>query len=368
MAYRYLGNKARLADWIADVVGATLPPGSTIADPMCGTATMSVAFASRGLCVVAGDELTFPVLHARARLLYDETYDFTPHAESYRAAIRILNSLQPTKGFFWREYGSKGCPRNRNAPRLYFTADNAGRIDSIRATIKKWRSEGLAPLAADLLLHDLLLAVNRVANIAGTYGYFRAWWDKTSLSRLWLTPSTPRRFPGGHTVIQGKVEDTAKWIDADAFYLDPPYTKRQYGGNYHILETIAREDEPEPIGDGGLRDWYPQASNFCYRRRAPEAFVQTLTRVKAGWVFVSYSEDGHISSGDLCQLLSSFGSVHRLTYPVERFRSNSRVSKVGAVHEHLYVVEMTNAQRNRDKRNLVLATERQRSVQHRAIA
>src|SRR5438874_9303857 len=157
MAYRYLGNKARIADWIADTVTAALRPGSTIADPMCGTATMSVAFAQRGLRVVAGDELTFPVLHARARLLYDDTYDFSTHAASYRTAIRTLNTLEPTKGFFWREYGSKGRPRNRNAPRLYFTAENAGRIDSIRATIKRWRREVLASLAADLLLHDLLL-------------------------------------------------------------------------------------------------------------------------------------------------------------------------------------------------------------------
>ena len=44
MAYRYLGNKARIADWIAEAVRATLPAGATIADPMCGTATMSVAF------------------------------------------------------------------------------------------------------------------------------------------------------------------------------------------------------------------------------------------------------------------------------------------------------------------------------------
>ena len=235
---------------------------------------MSVEFAQRGLRVVAGDELKFPVLHAQARLLHDETYDFTSHAPSYRAAISQLNMLEPAKGFFWWSYGSEGRPRNRSAPRLYFSAENAGRIDSIRKTLKIWRRDGLTSLAADLLLHDLLLAVNRVANIAGTYGYFRASLGKTSTSRLWLTPSAPRRFFGQHVVVQGKVEETAPSISADAFYLDPPYTKRQYGGNYHILETIAQEDEPEPVGDGGLRDWYPQASNFCYKCMPATHFVR----------------------------------------------------------------------------------------------
>jgi hypothetical protein len=35
MSYRYLGNKARIADWIVDAVTNILPQNSKIADPMC---------------------------------------------------------------------------------------------------------------------------------------------------------------------------------------------------------------------------------------------------------------------------------------------------------------------------------------------
>jgi hypothetical protein len=33
MAYRYLGNKTRIAEWIADVVSDTLNKAARIADP-----------------------------------------------------------------------------------------------------------------------------------------------------------------------------------------------------------------------------------------------------------------------------------------------------------------------------------------------
>jgi adenine-specific DNA-methyltransferase len=31
----------------------------------------------------------------------------------------------------------------------------------------------------------------------------------------------------------------------DVVYLDPPYNARQYSANYHILETIAKYDNPQ---------------------------------------------------------------------------------------------------------------------------
>jgi adenine-specific DNA-methyltransferase len=342
MAYRYLGNKARIANWIADHVADKLPIGSRIADPMCGTATVSAVFAEHGFRVIAADELRFPVLHAQARLLHDGASAFGSLA-AYREALADLNGLRPQKGFFWREYSDEGSPQNGTKPRKYFTGSNAAKIDAVRAEIKKWRQQGLASHAVDLLLHDLILAVNRVANIAGTYGYYRSAWNRASLEPLVLYMSAPLPHNRSHEVRQGRVEDLASLIDADAFYLDPPYTKRQYGGNYHILETIAQEDEPEPVGDGGLRDWYPQASDFCYRRKAKAAFARTLSQIKARWVFISYSEDGHLASPELSELLASFGTVERLQTPIERFRSNDRVAKLGAVHEHLYILEMSHA-------------------------
>src|SRR4051794_11058519 len=69
VAYRYLGNKTALTPWIIERMVPHLRPGAHVADPMCGTGAMAEALARAGFRVHASDELTFPVLHAKARLL-----------------------------------------------------------------------------------------------------------------------------------------------------------------------------------------------------------------------------------------------------------------------------------------------------------
>jgi adenine-specific DNA-methyltransferase len=337
MAYRYLGNKARLVDTIVDAVGSVVKPGATVADLMCGTATVADSLAQAGYRVVAGDELTFPVRHARVRLLIDREPPFEALG-GYASALGLLNDASLIEGFFQREYSDGGRPRNGCKPRMYFSAENACRIDAVRALLADWRGLGLVtPLEDDLLTHDLILAANRVANIAGTYGYYRSSWNKAALEPLALRPSVVDSRPGDHAVVQGRVEDLASEIEADVLYLDPPYTKRQYAGNYHILETLAVGDEFDPVGEGGLRDWYDQYSSFCSKRLVRDAFRTVMEDNRARWVLLSYSEDGLVPAPELSELLAGFGRVTRETVAIPRFRSNG--GRTSAVTEHLYLVD-----------------------------
>lgn len=338
MSYRYLGNKTRLADWIVGIVAEALPRGASIADPMCGTAAMSVAFARAGYSVTAADALTFPVIHARTRLLAKEPPLFAAFG-GYRGALDWMAAIEPVTGYFHREFSNEGSPANGREPRRYFSGPNAAHIDAIRAGIKSGTDSGrLRSIERDVLLHHLILATNRVANITGTYGYFRSTLAGPALRPLAFEPLQFENTPGEHRVFQGDVEKLGPTLECDAVYLDPPYTKRQYAGNYHILETIAQEDEPEAVGAGGLRPWMNQASDFCYRRSAGQAFRETLKRLDTQHVFVSYSEDGQVSENELQSILSDFGQVSMHELPHVRFRSNDRV-KEGAVLERLYHVK-----------------------------
>ena len=336
MAYRYLGNKTRLLDWVTGTIGAHVRRGSRIADPMCGTAAVSEALAAAGYSVTASDALTFPVLHAKARLLFTEEPEFA-HFGGYAATIDHLNSLQPIDGYFLREFSPAGSPAYGGPPRGYFTPTNAAKIDAVRSELQHLRDAALIGCdERDLLLHDLALAVNDVANIAGTYGYFRSKWNKQSLSELTLVPETFAPTPGTHQVHQADAASTLRQFVGEACYLDPPYTKRQYSGNYHILETIAVGDEPLAHGAGGLRDWRHQASDFCYRQRAPLAFREILDSLTVPHLFVSYSEDGQVPPSELWAILETYGRVQRYELELPRFRSNSAPSR--PVREHLYHV------------------------------
>lgn len=338
MSYRYLGNKTRLADWIVGEIARVLPAGSSIADPMCGTASVSSALARAGYSVTAADALTFPVVHARTRLLATRAPAFKALG-GYDKALAWMSSAAPVEGYFFQEFGASGKPANGRAPRLYFSGDNATHIDGIRHGIRKLAADGAVDeVEHSVLLHHLILATNKVANISGTYGYFRRTLSGPALRPLVFEPLEFERTPGNHTVLQGPVEELASKIRTDAAYLDPPYTKRQYAGNYHVLETIACEDEPVAAGDGGLRPWIDQASDFCYRRSAGQAFRETLKRLEVQHVFISYSEDGQVAEDELLSILSDFGKVTVHEQPHARYRSNDRV-KDGSVLERLYHIK-----------------------------
>lgn len=338
MSFRYLGNKTRLTDWIVGEISRVLPAGSSVADPMCGTASVSLALARAGYSVTAADALTFPVIHARTRLLAKRAPAFKALG-GYNRALEWMRSTPPAKGYFFHEFGEAGRPANGRAPRLYFSATNAARIDGVRGGIRKLAASGdVTEIEHSVLLHHLLLATNKVANISGTYGYFLRTLSRPALQPLAFDPIEFEWTPGRHAVLQGPVEEHASLLRTDAVYLDPPYTKRQYAGNYHILETIAREDAPVAAGDGGLRPWTDQASDFCYRRSAGRAFRETLRHLAVPHVFISYSEDGQVPEDELFSILSDFGNVTLHEQPHIRYRSNGRV-KDGSVLERLYHLE-----------------------------
>lgn len=341
MAYRYIGNKSKLVPDILDRIREIVPPGATIADPMCGTASVSVALRESGYHVVAADLMTYAVHHARVRLRLDRAPRFRRLGDmSYRDVHAELSQLNPVKGFFLREFSPDGTPSGDHDPRAYFTSDNAARIDAMRQRIREWNeSELLTTRENSLLLHDLIMAVNDVANIAGTYGHFRSKWSPSALRPLQLQPTKFLRGPSiRHTVLQGRAEDLAPMISADLCYLDPPYKKRQYAANYHLIETIARGDDPEAIGVSGLRDWWDQYSDFCSKRKIGDAFAAILGKMDCPYYLVSYSEDGLITLDQLRLILKEFGRVRVDTIPYKRFRSNNG-SPRGPINEYLIHVD-----------------------------
>ena len=339
MSYRYLGNKKRIASWIVEIIREFVKPRGTIVDPMCGTGAISEALAELNFNVIASDILRFPTLHAKARLLSINDSNFTGMGGSYKSAILILNNLASKKGFFWQEYSGDGIPANGSKPRKYFTGENASKIDAIRDQLKIWSDAGLDSLAVDRLTHDLILSTNKVANISGTYGYYCANYTKSSLGGLALVTSPIVDFSQKNKVYHKSLDDLALTIEADAFYLDPPYTKRQYGGNYHIPETIGNHDKPEPAGEGGLRDWKIDSSDFCYKRKVREAFSKSISLIKAKYIFISYSDDGQLPSAELELLLEKFGALQKFETKLARFKSNSAGLDKKFVTETLYVLE-----------------------------
>jgi adenine-specific DNA-methyltransferase len=114
-----------------------------------------------------------------------------------------------------------------------------------------------------------------------------------------------------------------KKLRPDLCYIDPPYMKRQYAANYHILETIARGDFPDAIGKSGLRNWWDQHSKLCTKTKGLDSFRSIISKMNCDVFLVSYSEDGLFSLEQLVECFSEFGRVNVEYIDYKRFRSNN---------------------------------------------
>lgn len=356
MSIRFIGNKQRLLPFILhkvrSMVGDT--PG-TFADLFTGTASIARAFKGIGYRVIANDLLKSSEVFATAALRISHVPAFRGLQERlpqlhtglligdpYDKVLYHLNTLEGIHGFFYREYAPTGSTA-RGTPRQYFTDANASKIDAIRMTIQQWWcKELISETERMLLLSSLMLATNAVANVAGTYGYFlRDWYDK-ALEPLQLVrlPITPGRVD--HDIYREDANELVRRIVADVVYLDPPYTKRQYSAYYHILETIAEDDEPEVWGATGLRirtvnvEW---ASRYCYKKKAVKALQELVDNLECKYIFLSYSSDGHISHEQLMEILGHRGPVMHWSVPLARYKSNNNGVNKDILRERLYVVK-----------------------------
>jgi len=322
--FRYIGNKTKLLPEIIQATQVVIGNHGTVVDLMAGTGSVSLEYRRHGYHVIAADMMTYSKHHLVVQLLYNAPPVFEKLNRSYASVIHYLNELPPAEGYFFREFSPLGHPANGCDSRKYFTAENACKIDAIREKINQWIAESMIDdNEASVLKHTLIMAVNRVANISGTYGYHLADFKKNALIPLELMPVTFEKNENiTHTILQGFAEDLSKNIVADLCYIDPPYMKRQYAANYHILETIARGDFPEAVGKSGLRDWWDQHSKFCTKTRSISSFDKVIVDMNCPHFLISYSEDGLIPIDQLVSEFEKFGIVTIKKIDYTRFRSN----------------------------------------------
>lgn len=337
MGYRYIGSKDKLSQTLIDFMLTKSPTAKAVIDLMAGTGLFSLALRKQGFRVIASDVMTYSYHHLMVNLRlnsapsFEGLRDIVGNNCSYNAVIDYLNELSPVEGYFVKEFSPAGNPDAKCPPRKYFSSENASKIDALRSTIKKWHEKKLlTEVEHSLLLHDLIMAANDIANIAGTYGHYLSHFVKRSLDPIVLSPTifdTDNNIYG-HEIRKGYAEDISKDLHGDICYIDPPYIKRQYAANYHVLETIAREDAPEAVGVSGLRPWRDQYSNFCSKIKIRSSFDLIIRNVHCNDIFISYSEDGLLPINELIEFLEHYGMVelHEIRY--KRFRSNKSLKSL----------------------------------------
>lgn len=359
MGFRYIGAKNQIMPILLKKIDEIVGEDAHVTDLMCGTASVSALLRKKGYRVTANDIMTYAYMHAKVMLHFtfgpnfEKAHAFINEANidkrefilplsPYRKMIKALNDVRPVKGYFFQEFSKLGTPKNKSKPRNYFSPENAMKIDGIRSSLKELKEKNhISELEHILLTHDLIMAANDIANIAGTYGHYLSELMGRAKDNLELTPTKLILMDdeGKHTVYQDYAENIASKISCDLCYIDPPYMKRQYAANYHILETLARGDEPEPQGTSGLRPWRDQYSNFCTKTKIKDSFEKIFSEMRCSNFLISYNEEGLLSRKDLKKFLSKFGRVELTEFSNKRFKSRND-NAASAIAEYLFYLKI----------------------------
>jgi adenine-specific DNA-methyltransferase len=374
---RYIGNKTRLLPFIHSALRRLeIEPGSAH-DAFAGTASVGRALKAAGWRVASSDIMTYSYVFARAYVVAQQVpgvRDLRAGDADFRQALRsasfrrraearteaglaggvgalaavaeyLTSWLEPERGFIADHFGPAGG-------RMYYTAENAERIDAVRRHLHHWRSAGLiGDDAFYVLLAALLEAADRVANTAGVYAAYIKQWQPNALRSLVIAPEIPRRGPRGSTAHCADAAAVARSLGpVDLLYVDPPYNARQYMGYYHLPEIIARgwfDQRPIIRGKTGLLDGDTQRSAWCSPQRAQLALAELLAATGARHVLVSYNSEGLLPEATLRAALADAaidGHVRRFTRHYRRYRADrdraGRRYRGDRVRELLYYVRL----------------------------
>ncbi len=357
-AVRYIGNKTKLLDFIQGRIERRRIAGSAV-DPFSGTASVGQRLKSLGFRVTASDIMTYGYVFARAYVQAHRLPDSPGLAHEVLAVdgkdgpsvddvVAYLNGLDPLPDFIHRHYSPDG-DGGREHGRMYFTGENAARIDHVRNRIEEWRRVGhIQDDTYYVLLAALLEAADAVANTTGVYASFVKSWQPNARRRLRLR--VPRIHAGNGCRAERKdaLELAADLEPFDLLYLDPPYNNRQYPGYYHIPELIAEgwfDSEPELRGKTGLTADQGKRSDWSRAGRCEDAFEALIATAPWRHVVMSYNDEGIIPEATITRVLKHFGlrqTYRRYSRSYKRYRSDSdsedRKYKGDRVSEYLYCV------------------------------
>ncbi len=352
---RYIGNKTRLRGFIRRILRQRGITSGRAVDPFCGTASVSRALKRWGFSVVAADVMRYAYVFGRAyvetaaRPALQQHAALPGSAHTLTQLAHALNALPPAPGFVHEHFTPDGAAGAEHG-RMYFTPENAARIDAIRVWLHRAQLSGALPDDAHfMLLAALIEAADRVANTTGVYAAFVKSWQSNAVRRLDLRVENVIRGNSCHAYQRDAYDIVAEQEPFDLLYLDPPYNERQYPGYYHIPELIAMgwfDVAPALRGKTGLLPDQHQRSEWCSARKAEAALEALLGAARCKHLVMSYNSEGIIAEASVERLLKEFGrrsTYKRYRSAYRRYRSDadsaSRNYKADEVMEVLYCVD-----------------------------
>ena len=330
----YIGSKYSLLDFLTEtienVTGIKNGKGYIFSDLFAGTGVVGAEFKKKGYTVIANDIQYYSYIINKHFIENNSPID--------TSILDYLNSLEGVEGFVYKNY-CEGSGSERN----YFTNYNGKKCDAIRIEIERMYNSGeINENQYYYFLASLINSIDKYANTASVYGAFLKHIKKSASKEfnLELLPI----IDGGKCgrVFNEDINKLIRNITGYILYLDPPYNERQYCTNYHVLETIAKYDNPQLKGKTGLREYSEQKSLFCSKRTVEEVFDDLIANADFRYIFLSYNNEGLMTIDKIKEIMEKYGEYNVFQKEYKRFRADkeeNRNHKSNVITEYLHCLK-----------------------------
>ena len=300
----YIGAKTKLLPFIEEIILENIDDNCRIfCDIFSGTGVVGLNFKKLGFKIIANDLQYYSYVLNRhfignhKKPEFKELVKFLKIRDKnniLKEVFRFFNTLQPVHGFIAENYSPAG-----KDGRMYFTEQNAKKCDAIRTKIE-------------------------YSNSVSVYGAYLKKFKKAALLEFYFRPSKLYINHQEHEIYNQDANDLIKRISTDVLYLDPPYNRRQYYTNYHILETIAKYDNPVIYGKTGLRLENDKRSKYCLVNTAYNEFKNLIENANSKYIFMSYNNEGIIPIQAIRGVFEKKGKLKEFTISYSRYKSDSK--------------------------------------------
>lgn len=329
----YIGSKYSLLNFIDSTIKKVVGKDLTnivFCDLFAGTGIVGRYFKTKVRKIISNDWEYYSYILNRN---YIGNHLEIKNKEAYIDKLNQVNAID--NGFIYSQY----CIGGGNN-RQYFSDENGKKIDAIRTTIEKWKDNGEITIELYFfLLCSLIESADKYANTASVYGAFLKSLKKSAQKTLTLTPAIYQINDNIHDVYNEDANTLIKKISGDILYLDPPYNARQYGANYHLLNTIAEYKYFIPKGKTGLREY--KKSSYCSKISVEETFENLIKDAKFKYIILSYNNEGIMPIGNIKQIMSKYGKYQVFKQEYQRFRADkieNRNHLANSTIEYLHVL------------------------------
>lgn len=352
----YIGNKRQLLGSIeAEVLRIKAGLGKSrlrCADLFSGSGIVARMLKRHSSRLIVND------LEAYSAVLNDcyltNRKDF-PEAEWERCRDLIEEEFNrsPVNGILSAHYAPADDTRIQKGERVFYTRENAVRIDSYRTLADRIAGPDLQKFFIAPLLTEASIHVN-------TSGVFKGFYkDKATglgcfggagrnalpriLGRVELKKPVLSAFSTRHEIFQEDALDLAPRLRGlDLAYLDPPYNQHPYGSNYFMLNLIVRNSLDSPVSEvsGIPQGW--NRSPFNRSKDALPSLEALVSALDAKYLIISYNSEGFIRMGEMKDMLSRYGRVRTAEIPYPAFRGSRNLSgRSLRVKEYIFVLDKT---------------------------